>query len=167
MSGISSFFSSFLPTVHADSEEKPEDKQATETAKVEEGEGAEPKEEVEEEELEGSSPLSPVSRMGSDCLNYMRVRLRFCQFCPLRETVTPYPPWLFHLPQFFCCISSFTRPGQSFPDFPNPTPAFQLSRATCLSGSHPAFSRSWIASAAVEFNFTPRHSAFSRIGRAS
>ncbi|KAJ7663355.1 Non-heme 11 kDa protein of cytochrome bc1 complex [Mycena polygramma] len=57
MSGISSFFSSFLPTVHADSpEEKPEDKQATETAKVEEGEGAEPKEEVEEEEPEDEHP---------------------------------------------------------------------------------------------------------------
>ncbi|KAJ7635486.1 hypothetical protein DFH06DRAFT_1303036 [Mycena polygramma] len=61
----------FLPTTHADSpEEKPEDKQATETATVEEGEGAEPKEEVEEEEEEPEDNCSLI-------FNFTHTRQRF------------------------------------------------------------------------------------------
>ncbi|KAJ7688820.1 ubiquinol-cytochrome C reductase hinge domain-containing protein [Mycena rosella] len=54
MSGIGSFLSSFLPTIHADS---PEEKPATETeAPAEDASAEEPKEEEAEEEEEPEDP---------------------------------------------------------------------------------------------------------------
>ncbi|KAJ6540415.1 hypothetical protein B0H19DRAFT_1175621 [Mycena capillaripes] len=62
MSGIGSFFSSFFPTTHADSEDKPEDKAENASASAEEeeapkdGEQKEEGGEAEEEEPEDEHP---------------------------------------------------------------------------------------------------------------
>jgi len=54
-SSISSFFSSFLPVVHADSEEKPETE--TESTEPEQEEEAKEEEEAEQEEPEDPHPV--------------------------------------------------------------------------------------------------------------
>ncbi|ESK96466.1 ubiquinol-cytochrome c reductase complex 17 kd protein [Moniliophthora roreri MCA 2997] len=56
MSSISSFFSSFFPTVYNDSEEKSEDKKEEEAAPPEEAQAEAAEEEAEEEEPEDEHP---------------------------------------------------------------------------------------------------------------
>ncbi|KAJ7663366.1 hypothetical protein DFH06DRAFT_1128684 [Mycena polygramma] len=136
MSGISSLFSSFLPTVHADSEEKPEDKQA---AKVGAGRSSRGLVEAKEECLRSSAGLSRFLlavgfRPGSEA-----VRIPY-QRAPASATHCARSP-----PSFLHWVSGFNNPTAFL------TSRVQYCRLCILDRcSTPAF---------VKFNSTPRRSA--------